>query len=857
MFNERWYWCLVLVIGGWLSPITASGQSTPVTGVITDVESGSPIQGAQISVKSGSSGAARRVESNLRGGFHLELPAGRYVISASFIGYGPWTDSTLQLDGGRPVSLEIQLHKLPPMLEPITIVARDDQSLIDVPAAASVIRVGEQTQVALTPTDHLDHDPGMVIARKGLNQATFSARGPSAVSSAGLLVLQDYRLASVPSLRLNIPYLIPSTDADLDRIEITRGPNAVIYGADADRGVVNFITRSPFEYQGTSLSLAAGDRSVVQGGFRHAQQLSDHVAFKLSGEYFEGDDWHTVDTNDVRPRDEHIKHGSGQARVDWRVGDSTTLILTGGVAQAINNVDLTEVGAIQLRDWRYTFGQVRLMSNRLFVNLFLDQNDAGKTFQLYTGAPIVDDSRAMSVQLQYGSTLGPRLDLTYGFDVQRVVPRTAGTLHGRNENRDNITLLGAYLSSTTALAPSWTLVASVRGDHHNQLDDVAVSPRVGVVFKPAESHAFRLTFNRATSTPVANDLFADVLFADNVSGLPYNVRARGTADAFTFRRDCNGGLCMRSPFVGDATAFIPLDATVAWAAVQSILLNEAGIDISSVPQPTALEVGTVLRVLNVGTRAFEPVLATGVRDIPVARRSFNSTFEAGYRGAIGRGLSLSVDLYHSTLTNVLTPVSAQTPNAFLDEAMLTAYLANFDPQNAAAIAAVASRIPLGTVSPVQGDSTEILLIGRQGARMTFWGVDIGVRAQLGDYFSVDGTYSYASKDLVPSAGGFSDIVFNAPRHLGSLGLSFRNPNRGFAAELRGRGVSGFPVKSGPYNGQVEGYAVFDAAMSYRLPWNPRLTLSLSVSNLLDHRHREFVGAPELGRLLLAKVQAEF
>lgn len=849
MSRTRWSWCLGLVIGGGLAPITASGQTTTVSGVITDVESGAAIQGAQVVVKGQSLGAARLVEANHRGRFRIDLAAGRYVISANFFGYAPSNDSTLEVIADRPVFLEIRLMKRPPELQPVTIVARADQYIIDAPAAVSVTHPGEQPQIALTPTDHLDHDPGMVIARKGMTQATFSARGPSAVSSAGLLVLQDYRLASVPSLRLNIPYLIPSTDADLDRIEVTRGPNAVIYGADADRGVVNFITRSPFEYQGTSISLAAGDRSVLQAGFRHAQQLSDHVAFKLSGEYFEGDDWHTVDPREMIPRDEHIAHGSGEARVDWRVGDSTTLILTGGVAQAINNVDLTEVGSIQVRDWRYTFGQVRLMSNRLFVNLFLNQNDAGKTFQLFTGAPIVDDSRAMSAQLQYGSRLGPRLDLTYGADIQRVVPRTAGTIHGRNEDHDNITMVGGYLSSTTQLSPAWTLIASLRGDHHNQLDDVALSPRIGVVFKPAESHALRLTYNRATSTPVANDLFADLLV--DIQG-PFGVRARGTAEAFTFRRDCNGGLCMRSPFVGNATAFLPLDATVAWTALQ-VLLKNYGVD--TIPAPTAQEVGTVLRVFNAETKQFDPVNPSDVQDIPAARRSFNSTFEAGYRGTIAGRLSLAVDLYHSTLTNVVTPVSVQTPNAFLDHAMLTAYLANYD--NAAAIAAVIAGTPLGTVSPIQGDSTEILVIGRQGARAKFWGADIGLTAELGSRFYLSGTFSYASKDFIPSAGGFSDIVFNAPRRTGSLGLGYRNPNSGIAAELRGRAVSGFPVKSGEYKGRVEGYAVVDAALSYQLSSNPRLVLSLSVSNLLDHRHREFVGAPELGRLVLGKVQAEF
>lgn len=845
-----------LIIGCFLAPATAASQVQSVMGVVTDSLTGTPIRGAQVLALADNGGVAGRAETDGRGEFRIPLRAGTYALRVIFVGHAPWQSTHIHAPQENAELVQARLVRRPAVLGTITVVSRDDQSLLDAPAAASLIELTDETGVALSPAEHLEQDPGIVVSRKGLIQSTFSARGPGAANSAALLVLHDYRLASVPSLRLNVPYLIPTSEEDLDRIEITRGPSSVVYGADADRGVVNFITRSPFNSQGTTVTTTAGGRSVYQYGLRHAGLLGQRIGFKVSGDYFKGSDWPHVDPSEVSPRDNEIQRAGGEARVDWMAGDSTTVVVSGGLAQAISNVDLTEVGSIQVKDWRYSFGHVRLLHKRLFVNAFLNQNDAGNTFQLYTGAPVVDHSRALSAQLQHGSTLG-RTDLSYGADVQRVIPRTGGTIHGRNEASDNITLAGAYLSATARLSPFANLVGSLRADHHSRLDDIALSPRLGMVLTPTAGHAIRLTWNRATNTPVAPDLFLDLQVRDNLGGLPFPLQARGTIDGFSFRRDC-GGLCMRSPFVGDAQAFLPLDATVAWPGLQQVLYAQ-GIDIRQIPAPTAAEVSTVLKRLNLATSGFDLVSPSAVLDIPAAKRTLNSTLETGYRGYWGHGISVALDVYHSTLTHILTPISVQTPNVFLERTSLEAYLAAFmAPAEAAAIAAaVEGSIPLGTVSPEQGDSTEILLIGRQGARARFWGTDLAINVALGSHFLLSGTLSWASKDRVPGEGGFGDIVFNAPRTKAGLGITYRNSSSGLGSELRGRAVSSFPVESGVFSGQVDSYTIIDGSLSYRLPWIRSITLTLSVDNLLDQRHREFVGAPVLGRLVLARIKANF
>src|SRR5262249_1593988 len=160
----------------------------------------------------------------------------------------------------------------------------------------------------------------------------------------------------VPSLALNIPYLIASTSDDLDRIEIVRGPGAALYGPGADRGVLHFITRSPFESPGATITLTGGGRGLLgipgPGPPRHGRR----AAIKISTDYLRGTDWPFSDSIEIarrnaailagaRPdtlrigqRDPNLARVAAEARFDWRPSTNTEAIVTAGVAEAIRAV---------------------------------------------------------------------------------------------------------------------------------------------------------------------------------------------------------------------------------------------------------------------------------------------------------------------------------------------------------------------------------------------------------------------------------------------------------------------------------------------------------------------------------------
>ncbi len=857
---------------GWMLSLVAAVHGTPVAaqapaivGVVVDSTTRAPIAGGTVRlINLATSLTTVLATSNGRGKFRLAASADTaYILAVSAIGYAPrQVEVTLT-----SIPVTVALERVQYLEEQVVTPARAGTTIAEAEASASVLTRSELERRVTPegPVGQLRDVTGIYVARKGLLQSSFGARGPGAVNSGALLVLTDYRLASLPALRLNVPYLIPASTDDVARIEVVRGPGSALYGPDADRGIVHLITRSPLDGGETVGSLSVGERSLVQGGLRHASRIGPRLGFKLSGEYLRADDWPELDPNEIVARDPRVERAAGEARVDWRADDRTTIALTGGLAEAIRLVDLTEVGAVQLRHWRSGFVQARLERGALFVNAFANLNDAGESFQLRTGAPVVDDSRTLSAQVQHGVAIAPAFGLRYGAEIQRITPETGGTVHGRNEAADDIMQLGGYVHATATPAPWLDLIGAVRLDHHSRLDDAALSPRVGVLIRAGDRHNFRATFNRATSTPVATDLFLDLVGGRVPLGLgdpslDYTIRAVGTAHGYTFRRDCGGpiGLCMRSPFTpaaaGGPAQYLPADATLLWSAVQAVA--QGALD--GVPAPTATEVPTRLGTLDPSAGRFVPIDAAAVTDVPASRRVVTNTLEIGYVGSPAPGLTLAADLHHTRASSLGNALAVQTPNAFIDGAALAAYLVGngFPADAATQLASTLAQLPLGTISPVEArDPTDILLIGRQGNPGTYWGADVTVDAELSRVASVRGTYSWVSRGLFRGAAGPADVALNTPRHRGAITLSLEWPRTGLGGELRGRSQSGFLVISGVYQGEVPAFTEFDATATWRLPWARNIAVAVSGLNLFDRAHREFVGAPLMGRVLLTRVRA--
>ncbi len=863
-----------------LAPRVGSAQRARIVGSVSDSATNTRLAGAFVRAMSGDSIVATAM-TNGRGRFRLGgLGSGSYVVQVVRIGYSP-----VRLPGVTPgatgeVELPVLMTPRPFVLDPVVVSATlSDETSLATPASVTVVpRAAILRQAVATPIDYLRTVPGVDYSQKGLFSTTFSTRGPRGVTAdaGGLLLLTDYRYAAIPSLNYNIAGFLPDTPDDLERIEVVRGPAAVIFGPNGRRGVVHFITRSPLGPPETSLSLTGGQRSWADGSFRVSRRVTPTLGVKLSARFARGNDWRYTDPVEASLRAQAIGAGARadtlligarlpvakeiqtEARADWALGRATTLVSTASFVQATGVETGSDAGASQSEDWRYVALQTRLTHRRLFANLMYDGSSAGKTYNLRSGTPLLDDSRLFAAQVQHSSEWHTTR-LIYGGDFRWTDPRTHGTLNGRFENQDAVRETGLYVHSTTALSPKFDLSTALRLDHHNRLENkLFLSPRAALVFKPGANHALRIAYNRSFEQPSPRGLFPDLAVAP-LGPLPFSIRLEGSAgQGFTFDRSC-GGLCMRSPaaFTGGNTGYLPTDATLLWPAVVAILQAQ-GVDISSLPAPTKAQVGTRLALLNPANGTFTSVSPSEVADVAPIRRVVESVLEAGYKGFLTDRIVASVDLYYNRSTHVFsTSSTVNTPSVFLDPVSLQAYLQNYlSPILAQAVAAGAASIPVGTVSPKEVPGADLLIFqpAKQGGAYSFWGADVTLSYDVSRSLSLAGSYSYASKDSTNLGTGFGMLLFQAPRHKGNITAQFQNERRGIRADVRARAVSGFSVVSPAYIGRVSPYALLDASAGLRLGWLRGAWFTLDATNLFNHRHAEFVGTPVLGRFIVGRLQ---
>ena len=577
---------LLLVLVTALGVAAMSAQAATLNVTVTDAQTGEKLGGISISVVS-QAGTSTEGVSDAAGILEIaDLAAGVYTIAASATGYADKMMANVELVADGTTSVEIALSSEVIELDQVSVSAsRRREKVLEAPASVAVVSASQiKDRVAPSVTEHLKSVRGVDVMNTGLGASHVVVRGFNNVFSGSLLSLVDNRIARVPSLRVNVYNLIPTSSEDIEQIEVVSGPGAALYGPNSANGVMHILTRSPFNSQGTTVSIGGGERSVLMGSLRHAGVINETLGYKLSASGFRGNDWEDGRSREDlegpgKPEFDTYRAG-GEFRLDYRPNDDLTTILASGFTQA-TGMELTGLGAGQAKNWTYGYAQGRFIYKDLFAQFFWNRSDAGDTYTLRDGLLVVDNSDLYVGQIQHGYSLGERQRFTYGLALLLTRPDTEGTINGRNEDSDNINEVGVYLQSETKLTSQLKLILAGRADNHNHLDDIVLSPRAALAFQPNDDHNLRLTYNRAFSTPTASNLFLDRLAAPDAYGLGSNfepilgfspnidIRAQGPGSdtGFTFKRDAAGRPLFRSPFSPiaelPAETHLPLDDPVA------------------------------------------------------------------------------------------------------------------------------------------------------------------------------------------------------------------------------------------------------------------------------------------------------
>lgn len=800
----------------------AWAQTGAIVGRVTTTDGAAAVAAGLAEARTADGRTAASSVTDSDGRYRLiGVSPGMYTVVISAVGYAEQRMPGVTVTAGATTSVDAVLQPQAFDLSPVVVSAsRQTEKAVDAPAHVEVI--GERDidmRPTVTPADHLRGIVGVDIVTQGVQSTNVVLRGFNNIFSGALHTLTDNRIASVPSLRLNALHFIPSTNADLERMELVLGPGAALYGPNTADGVLHMITKSPLANPGTTVSVAGGEQSFMEVAGRSAIRLSDRFGIKVSGLYMQAEEYEYIDPTEVAERakytgatgplfradlmrsagisaaeadrrialignrDYDIDRWSVEGRADWRPTDQLNTIFAYGMTNVGNAVELTGLGGGQAQDWRNSYAQARASWNRLFVQGYVNFSDAGDTYLLRNGAPIQDQSKLYVAQVQHGFRFADQHNLTYGADLLLTRPETNGTINGIYEDEDETDEIGGYAQWEWAFAPKFDVVLAGRVDNHSALPDPIFSPRAALVFKPAENQAFRATFNRAFSTPSSLNQFLDLGSAfpagnaqqSQLALLGYSLRVQGTGQTGFHFQQADGSYLMRSPFTpgapqtlvpaGGASAYFPAAVQVVaqLAAQRGTPLPPSFVAYLGSLRPTPVQVGA--NFFNPGNGQTGSLSELSLPDIDPIRESTTTSFEGGYRGVIGNKLLFAADLWWARKENLVTPLTVSTPLITLNGPMLVAFLVprfmqdlgmSQEQATAQAIALAGSATSPGLATvPVGVISTAE--VNANGAQLltTYYNVDDEL-----DYYGTDLTATYLLSDEFSVGGTLSWVNDN-------------------------------------------------------------------------------------------------
>jgi iron complex outermembrane receptor protein len=188
--------------------------------------------------------------------------------------------------GAGQVALTQEVDK--PVFEEVVVTAQKrEQSIYDVPVAISAFSASTIEKQGITDLI----DVGKFVPN--LNVTGFSA---GHTSSANPFIrgigLQDHLITTEPGVGVYIDgvYLGRQVGqnwslANIERIEVLRGPQGTLYGRNSIGGAINIITRKPGDEEGGRVSLMAGTRGRLNGDVYTNMRLSDQFAMTFTVAY--------------------------------------------------------------------------------------------------------------------------------------------------------------------------------------------------------------------------------------------------------------------------------------------------------------------------------------------------------------------------------------------------------------------------------------------------------------------------------------------------------------------------------------------------------------------------------------------
>ena len=310
--------------------------------------------------------------------------------------------------------------------------AVDDELFFEVPVVLSANRLEQPVSDAAVSISVIDRDtiemsgarnipeilrlvPGIQVGYSGNEfgdkpRYVVTYHGHSDQYSKQMQVLIDGRSIYQPFFG-GINWLaIPININDIERIEVSRGPNLASYGANSFQAAINIITRTAAEDQGSFVQSNVGTNNIADLTYRFGGNSGD-LDYRVTASSYNDDGMDSGNANEYKD-DRHSNNID--YRLDYQLDTKNTLSYQGGYGENRQQADRNYDGVLPT--------QRTVETMRFFQFIKWENNiNSDNTIQLQYYYNLDDKKdRYLSDTLDFGAPLDPfKIDVDAGIKSER------------------------------------------------------------------------------------------------------------------------------------------------------------------------------------------------------------------------------------------------------------------------------------------------------------------------------------------------------------------------------------------------------------------------------------------------------
>lgn len=435
-------------------------------------------------------------------------------------------------------------------LSSATLHASDDELFFDMPIVLSANRLEQSISDAAVSISVIDREsivasgarnipeilrlvPGMQVAYSGNEfgsepKYVVAYHGHSDEYSKQMQVLIDGRSIYEPFFGGINWKAIPVNINDIERIEVSRGPNMATYGSNSFQAAINIITRTAAEDQGVFIQTNLGNDDIADLTYRYGGN-NGNLDYRATISSYNDAGLDSANAFDY-PDDTHSNNLD--YRLDYQLDNKNTLSYQGGYGVNRQQADQNYEGFLpvartventrffQFIKWESVIDQKNTLLLQYYYNLS-DKKDQSQSKPIELGFdPFTLDANfnitteRHNLELTHFIYPNENLKVVWGVSAQTDIVRAPLYLGGDKKlsnkqfrgfaniewhlNRSNIINLGGLVEK-------------------NDFTDTELSPRFAYTLALSDSHKVRFGISQAIRSPFIYEAKGDLSFSQDLT----------------------------------------------------------------------------------------------------------------------------------------------------------------------------------------------------------------------------------------------------------------------------------------------------------------------------------------------------